>query len=332
MSWARLRVFVVSLVALFILGTLLFLLTGGQLLQPKATLYLYVADVTGLAEGSPVRVDGIDVGKVASVELSGSNQPDRVVRITMSVLRSRLPSIPSDSYAELSTDNMVGDWFVDVTSGSAASSIRPGGELTYKTGGLMKSLDLRQFEQKLRQVDALLTDIEQGRSRVGQFVKGDDVYNTLKKRVAEIDNDIRDATGRNTPLGQAIYTDKLYREIRDPVARLDRRLAELQSGQGSLGQLLTDAAQHDHMRSAIQDFRQSVADLHASEFIRSDAAYAQWNKSLASLIRSVDDFNTNPLISTSQAYDNLNGFAREITNTLRDFRGDPRKFLRLKVF
>jgi len=50
------------------------------------------------------------------------------------------------------------------------------------------------------------------------------------------------------------------------------------------------------------------------------------------LIESVDAFNRGPGMTTTQAYDNLNGFARELQGTLRDFRQNPRKYMRLKVF
>ena len=77
-TWAKFRVAAVCVVAAVIVGTLVYVLTGGTLLQKKATVYLYIPDATGLTSDSPVRVDGIAVGKVASVDLSGSNKPDRV--------------------------------------------------------------------------------------------------------------------------------------------------------------------------------------------------------------------------------------------------------------
>ncbi len=92
-AWAKVRVSAVVFVALAILGTIAYLLTGGTLLESTATLYLYVSDATGLGSGSPVRVNGIGVGKVQSVLLSGSTNPDRVVKITMIVERERLANI-----------------------------------------------------------------------------------------------------------------------------------------------------------------------------------------------------------------------------------------------
>src|SRR5438105_13246626 len=108
-AWAKLRVSAVGLVALAILSTILYLLTGDTLLEPKANLYLYIPDATGVASGSPVRVEGINVGKVESVGLSGSTNPDRIVKITMSIERKSLSSITADSTAQIASDTAIAD-------------------------------------------------------------------------------------------------------------------------------------------------------------------------------------------------------------------------------
>ena len=61
--WAKFRVSVVSVVAVLILATLLFEMFGAVLLSPKTVIYLYIPDASGLSSESPVRVDGIDVGR-----------------------------------------------------------------------------------------------------------------------------------------------------------------------------------------------------------------------------------------------------------------------------
>ena len=40
---------------------------------------------------------------------------------------------------------------------------------------LMKSLDLSDFQKQLRRIDAMLSDIEEGKGRVGEFVQGEAV-------------------------------------------------------------------------------------------------------------------------------------------------------------
>src|ERR1035437_7202958 len=157
-NWAKSRVAAVCVAAAAILAVLAYLLTEGTLLQERTNLYLYIPDATGLIPGAPMRVDGIGVGKVRSVALSGSSDPGRIVKVTIKTESGRLAQIPVDSFAQLTADTLVGDMFVDVTSVRSASHIQPNGEIAYKAQAeLMKSLDLTQFELELKSIDAGLT-------------------------------------------------------------------------------------------------------------------------------------------------------------------------------
>lgn len=331
--WAKFRVLTVSAAAVVILSILAYLLTGGTLLTERATTYLYIPDATGLGAGAPVRVDGIGVGKVRSVALSGSSEPNRVVKVTMTVERDRLASIPDDSTAQVASETMIGDKFVDISSGTSRHFVSPGGEISFKgSPELLKSLDIEQFKQRLKVVSALLDDIEQGRSDLGQLVEGEQMYNDLRKRFSQIESGIQAAASTTSEVGRELHTDRLYQQISQPLVELDRSLARLQSGQGDAGQLLRDSARYDKLRSDTEDLRRSIADLRTAEFMRSDSLYADWNRQVLSLIESVDAFNRGPAMTTSLAYDNLNGLARELQDTVRDFRQNPRKFMRMKVF
>jgi phospholipid/cholesterol/gamma-HCH transport system substrate-binding protein len=331
--WAKFRVFTVSAAAVVILSILAYLLTGGSVLTQKATMYLYIPDATGLGPGAPVRVDGIGVGKVRLVALSGSSQPNRIVKVTLTVERDRLASIPDDSTAQIASETMIGDQFVDISSGTSRHFVSAGGEIVFKgSPDLLKTLDIRQFEKQLKIVSALLDDIEQGRGELGQFVEGDQMYSDLRKRFAQIEGGIRAAASTTSNVGRELHTDLLYQQISQPLIELDRSLARLQSGQGSAGQLLRDSAQYEKLRSDMEDLRRSIADLRAAEFIQSDSLYTDWNRRVLSLIESVDAFNRSPAMATTQVYDNLNGFAHELQTTMRDFRQNPRKYMRLKLF
>jgi phospholipid/cholesterol/gamma-HCH transport system substrate-binding protein len=328
--WAKFRVLVVAVVATTILAILFYLFTGGTIFEPKATIYVYIPDATGVSVGSPVRVDGIGVGKVSSVDLSGSSQPARTVRVGMSVQRSHLANIPVDSTADLGTDTLLGDKFVGITSGRSPIAISPGMEVPLKPQ--TSTLDLQQFAQGLRTVDATLRDIENGTSPLGQFVVGEDMYDNLLRRVDAIDRGLRAISNSTGQIGTLLYTDKAIRAIEAPLTALDQSLAQIQSGQGAMGALLRDSAQYDSLQAAFVNLRRTVDDFRSSDLMRSDALYRQWNGSLASMIQKVDQMNASPLFSSSAVYENLNGFASEIQTTIRNFRQDPRKYLRLKVF
>jgi phospholipid/cholesterol/gamma-HCH transport system substrate-binding protein len=331
-EWARFRVAVVALVALTILSTLLFLLTGGTMFKEKVTLYIYVPDATGIGSNSPVEVDGINVGKVASVRLSGSPDPKRVVRVAIRVQRTMLQSIPAESFAQLSVASPVGDKFVDITS--HGTGVRePDTEITFREEpDIFKTLDLTGLEQQLRDIDKVLDDIETGGSPLGQFVQGRQMYDDLRRRFTQFERDIRSAANTSSNAGQVLYSDKMYQRIRAPIQALDQTLGKIQSGQGPMGQMLRDTAQYEQMRSMLKGLRTNLESLSSSGLMQSDELYKGWNQSVISLIRAVDEVNTYPMFQTSEFYDNLNGFAVDTAKSLRDFRQDPRKYLRMKLF
>ena len=331
-EWARFRVAVVGLVALTILGTLLYLLTGGTAFKEKATLYLYVPDATGIGPNSPVEVDGINVGKVSAVRLSGSPDPNRVVRVSIRVERTMLQSIPAESFAQLSVASPVGDKFVDITSRGTGVR-RPDTEITFREEpDIFKTLDLTGLEQQLRDIDKVLDDIETGRSPLGQFVQGTQMYDDLRRRFTQMERDVRAAANTTSNVGQVLYSDQMYQRVLAPIQELDQTLGKIQSGQGPIGQVLRDTAQYEQTRATLQDLRSTLESLSSGALLQSDEMYKVWNRSVTSLIQAVDQFNTDPMFRTSEVYDNLNGFAAGTAKSLRDFRQDPRKYLRMRLF
>src|SRR5271170_6746924 len=125
--WAELRVGVMAIIALGILGYLVFLLSGSQgFFRTKSEVYTYVGDSGDLADGAPVRLNGIDIGKVKDVRLSGSNDPRRVVKIVMQVYDEYLPAIPLDSSAKMAQGTLLSPRFMNITKGSSKETIKGG--------------------------------------------------------------------------------------------------------------------------------------------------------------------------------------------------------------
>jgi phospholipid/cholesterol/gamma-HCH transport system substrate-binding protein len=278
-------------------------------------------------------VNGTGVGKVDKVELSGSAQPNRVIRITMKIENDKLSNIPVDSTAQITTEGAVGNQFVAITQGTAAARIRPNQEVAYKAAPeLLKTLDVAQFAKQLRDVDATLTEIEQGKSPLGQFVLGTDMYEDLRRGLTRMDRDFREAIDVTTQTGQFLRTDEMYRRVQQPLLELDGRLARIQAGQGDLGRLLREDGQYVHFRDQAASLRKSIAGLRAQPFLTSDELYVSWNQELASLIRTVDQISAGPEWRNSMTYDNLSGSLHELQNSVHEFRTDPKKFLRLKLF
>jgi len=332
-SWAKFRVIAVSMVAVLILSTLAFLLTGGTLFEPKSTLFLYLPDATGVLPGLPVRVNGIGVGKVARVELSGSKEPNRTVKVTMTIERDRLPTIAPDSTAQVASDTAIGDKYVAINAGKRPDHVAPNDEIPYKGAEeLLKTQDVKQFKKQVDAIDAVIRDIEEGKSLVGQFVKGDQMYRSLLGRVDGIERGVKAVANTESAVGRELYTDRLYQQIHAPLAALDNRLAQWQAGQGSAGPWLRDPAQYQEFRDRVAKLRSAVTDLRKQPMMTTEQAYNDWNRQVQTLVRRVDEFNATPPMLTAEVYESLNGAAKEIQRQTKEFRENPKKFLRLKVF
>jgi phospholipid/cholesterol/gamma-HCH transport system substrate-binding protein len=332
-KWAKFRVTVVSVAAILILATLLFEMFGGILLSPKTVIYLYRPDASGLSGESPVRVDGIDVGRVSRVELSGSKDPNRAVRVTLQFYRDRLRGVPPDSVAQISSDSLIGDKFVDINGGTSPQTIPAEGEMTYKDQPeLVRSLDLTQFTQQLRLVDETLTDIEQGRSQFGKFYQSTAFYNDLMRRLTELQKGVAAAVSTTATVGSLLSTDKLYTQVSDNLEQIDRTIAQIQAGQGTGAQLLRSSAQYEQLLRQAQDFHHTLQEIAKSDLMQSDSMYDSVTQSLGAMIQKVDELNRNPMMTNTVLYDNLNGSLKELRDGLKDFRMNPRKFMRLKLF
>ena len=138
---------------------------------------------------------------------------------------------------------------------------------------MFKTLDFAQFEANFRQMDAILTDIETGKGRVGQFVMGTRCTPNPaagRRRRAQYPH----RRQHDHVLGQELYTDRLYHRITAPVIELDQALARLQSGQGAPagfpGRCPIRAGGRDD-----PELRASIAACANSPFVQSDELYTR---------------------------------------------------------
>ena len=337
-QWAKVRSAVLAGSALSVLSVLIFLLSGGTWLKPKTYLSTYLPDSTGVSSNSPVLLNGVHIGKVAWLRLTTSKDPNRVIEVRLRIEEAFVRYIPEDSLTEVDSETMLGDKYIDITMGRSPQPVRSGGELHFKpASNLMKGIDLEQFGKQLRAIDQVIADIQEGKGSLGEFVESEQMYSRVLTGVSDVDNGLRAAISTNTQLGQFLYSTEGYEQISAPLRQLDDRLKQLQASP-----YMRDTSQYEQIRNQITQLRHTIADLNAGkgaggQMLASDAAYVAWNRRLAAWIESVNALNYGEgsmghLLVNSQAYESLNGSLHSLEVTMKEFREDPRKFLRIKIF
>ncbi len=114
MNYALVGAFVLGLGAVLVAGVL-WLASGGAF-QKKVELYLAIMDesVAGLNLNAPVKYNGVDVGKVQSIQLDPAN-PEQV-RLILAMERGT--PIKVDTEAVLKTQGLTGIAYVEVAGGA----------------------------------------------------------------------------------------------------------------------------------------------------------------------------------------------------------------------
>ena len=347
-KWSQLRVGIMAIGAMFILGVLIFLLTGERgLFVRQATLYTYMDDAAAMAVGAPVRLNGILIGNVRSVELSGSRAPRRAIRIAMTVGAAKLSSIPVDSQTSVTAENVLGTKYINIKMGKSPQTAKDGGELP--------SLDVTEFDEVvqsgydvmvaarslLKRIDCIVNDIERGRGTIGKFLVDEEFYNRLTATVAEMQKVASAVSSGQGTLGRLLYDEGLYGEIRASVNRLDNILASVEEGQGTAGKLVKDPALYDETRKTVSEMRRLVDDLNAGKgtagkLLKDEELHRQIRANLAHLEDFLEKVNTGQgtlgqLVVNPNLYESLHGATSEVQGLMKDIRANPKKFLRIKL-
>jgi phospholipid/cholesterol/gamma-HCH transport system substrate-binding protein len=200
MSTVRLGIFVVC--ALAILSGGVFLIGSRKLdFMSTYTLRAEFQNAGGLVEGADVRVGGIHMGTVHSIELPRS--PDGKVSVRMDLAAKTRAVVRKDSVASIQAAGLVGDEYIEVSFGSKdAPSIRDGdtiagqpplemSQLFNKTNGFLDQVQV--VAQNLQGVSKNMEDISgkinSGSGTVGALINNKSLYNEANAGVEAFQED-----------------------------------------------------------------------------------------------------------------------------------------------
>ena len=181
-KWSQLKVGLLAVGALSILGFLIFLMTASKgFFKSVSNLYTYMDDSAAIVEGAPVRLNGILVGQVTKVALSGETDPKRVVRITLEVQEQFFPSIPVDSTAKLAAENLLGTKYVNITRGKSNETVKSGAEILSANTPELEDLfqqgysSLGSLDSILKKLSDVLDQVQNPKGSIGQFLVDDSI-------------------------------------------------------------------------------------------------------------------------------------------------------------
>jgi phospholipid/cholesterol/gamma-HCH transport system substrate-binding protein len=352
-KWAKLKVGLMAIVAFVILAYLVFLMSSTlAFFKSKSQLYTFMGDANAVVAGVDVTLNGIKIGTVKDVQLSGSTDLSRSVRVTMDIDKQYLASIPVDSQARLASANLLGTKYINIKKGKSPEAVQPGAEISSGDTAALEDLfqqgttTLSAMESIIKRLDAIVSQVELGKGNLGKIIQDDTLYNNFlaiseefKSLSADLHNTIN---SKDNSVGKLLHDDgALYDDVRNFTASTQKIIDGINDGKGTLGQFVQNPAMYDDFRQILADTHQILAGINAGEgtagkLLKSDELHNQISALLTRTDALLEKVNNGPgtlsrLLNDPTLFEDLDGLTRESQSLVKDIRSNPKKFLRIKL-
>jgi phospholipid/cholesterol/gamma-HCH transport system substrate-binding protein len=262
-------------ILVFIFGTMWL---SGRSVSSDNLVRLQFANASGLKRASPVRVSGVNVGKVERIEFVDVGK----VLVIASLPPKIRPRIDAD--AKIVAVTLVGDYAIDFDPGNAAE-ILPAGKVILGSQDLglsgramtladradsvligAQALANRETADQLRSTLTALQGTLKATQRTMQ-VYGDSTRGPTAELTQTMASFRRlsarlDSTLANPGLNRALTrSDTLTGNLASMSARLDSTLAMINRGQGTAGKFVTDSALYYDMRGVLKSMQGLLDEL-----------------------------------------------------------------------
>jgi phospholipid/cholesterol/gamma-HCH transport system substrate-binding protein len=337
LAWSELKIGLITIIAIVMAATLIFLLSGeGGFFWQRYSLKTVFNTVAGLKAGAPVRVAGVEVGAVSAIDFAGDQ-----VEVTLEIKEENRPRITTESRAGLGSVSLLGEAAVDITPSSKGTPIPDWGYIpTGPAAGSIAEATARVTEG-LEEATALLKDLRSGKGTAGQLLTNDSIYRDLErfiKSAEQVTNQIN--RGRGT-LGRLTTDPSLYNGLDASVKNLNDVITRIRSGEGSIGRLLNDPAMANSLTTTTQNLEGITGRLQkgegtAGKLMTDTQLYDRFNgvaQRIDTLTTRLNDGEgtVGQLLRDKQLYENMNQAVGELKGLLAEIRKDPKKYLNIKV-
>ena len=277
----RVGFFVVAAIAIFLM-TIFVIGSEKNLFKPQAKIYAYFNSIAGLKPAAPVRLQGVNVGTVSSIELPKATA-DKRIKVTLKIAYDVLDHIRKDSVATIDSQGLLGDKLINISIGSSEVPALKSGDTINSTEQLDMGQALETGREALENIRQITRDLKNTIAEFSTATVKEDLK-TIIRSIAEVTSGIVEGPGI---LHNLIYSKELTDEAREIAAqivtlsrglnvsadRVDMVLKEVQTGQGTLHGLIYDkdgkkiveniAQVSEEVKGFVQDIRTKDGAVHA---------------------------------------------------------------------
>jgi len=206
---------------LFILGALIFLtifiLKIGNLKSYGSgyQLRFIFGNVSGVKTGSPVRLAGVNVGEVNSVNVIKDEQ-DKNIRVEVAAWLKKSQLVPEGSKAYINTLGLLGEKYIEIVPPYEYNAFFRPGDVIVGTDPILMHDWIGEGEKIVEDFKEIIHKLKEGQGTAGKILNDDKLYQELEGLI----RDIRQA--KEGTIGRLLYDDTLYKELEALISDIRR--------------------------------------------------------------------------------------------------------------
>jgi phospholipid/cholesterol/gamma-HCH transport system substrate-binding protein len=346
LRWSKLKVGLVITVAFLVLCLAVFFAGNiHRLLSKKAELKIQFRDVEGLRKGAPVWILGIEEGSVKNIRL----HPTYGVIVTVAIEQRTLQYLKKDSQATILTMGLLGDKYIELSTGSPeANPIQPGDLIKGTTEmGLKHVMEtsgeaIGKISQFINKMDSLVAKIESNQGSIGKFLNDPSLYDNLNRatnRLSVLADDLKNARGT---LGLLIEDPSVYNKLLAATSSIEEFSKRINESSGTLKNLIEDPSLYNKTKDAASQIQAFGTRLNESQgtlkkLIEDPTLYENFDrdlKILSSILEKIDKGEglAGALIKDRELAKELKDTVTELKELLKNIKDHPGKYFKFSLF
>ncbi len=348
LKWSQIKVGITVVVASVVLAVLVFLMSGTTgLFTQKITLYAYFDNAEGLTVGSPVDLQGVNVGNVKGIQVV-PGRSEAPVQITMKINSRFQPLIRRDSRASIETAGVLGQAFVDMDNKqSTAGQVRDGDTLPAAFSPQLSDVvrssqsSLQNFDNLVKHLDHIVFEIDSGKGSIGKVINDPTLYNRLNAGLAQLQKISDDVSNGQGTIGKLLVSDDLYNKTSAAVDKINAIIDLANRGEGTVGMLLKDPSLYRNTDLAIKKTNQILDDINAGrgplgKLAKDEELARKLDNTITKLSMLADKLNSGEgtvgkMLRDPSMYNNANQVMLEVQGLVKAIRENPKKYLEIHM-